>query len=122
MTTSWQTISVLSMIDVKQYTYILCSIFKRLWFIVIYEDMLLDRSILLKEGESTEMPSDGRKNGTLVKYSQNEQQLLKKRKDSLYFIVISAFKFQMFPPYGLVELYIVLEHLMAIKHRSDAKV
>lgn len=85
------------MIDVKQYIYILCSIFKRFWFIVIYEeDMLLDRSILLKEGESTEMPSDGRKNGTLVKYSQNEQQLLKKRKDSLYFIVISAFKFQSF--------------------------
>lgn len=84
--------------------------------------MLLNRSILLKEGESTEMLTQGREKETLVKYSQNEQQLLKKKKDNIYFDVISTFKLQMFPPYGLIKLYTILEHLMAIKCRSDPKV
>lgn len=47
--------------------------------------MLLDRSILLKEGESTETLREGREKEVLLKYSQNEQQLLKKKKRQFIF-------------------------------------
>lgn len=81
MTTCWQTISISSVMDIKKYICILWSTFKIFQYIIIYEeDMLLNRSILLKEGESTEMLRQGREKETLVKYSQNEQQLSKKKK------------------------------------------